>query len=129
MTSAVLAFITLRLDGVGLSEDGVNEIVAAVEPWSKAFRTAGTARGRSPAFAACWAVAAPGSLTGAPSPRRCSTQAARVVAQPMGIRPADRSAHSVGRVRTGSLADPSAAILASWSLIRGLEKRVSRAAR
>jgi len=33
MTSAVLAFISLRLDGVGLSEDGVNELVVAVEPW------------------------------------------------------------------------------------------------
>lgn len=33
MMSAVLALISLRLDGVGLSEDGVNEIVVAAEPW------------------------------------------------------------------------------------------------
>ena len=67
------------------------------------------------------------SLTGAPAPRRWSTQAATVVAAPTGTRPAARSATMVGTVRTTSLAEPSAAIRLSTSRIRGLENRSSSA--
>ena len=83
---------------------------SALRPSASVSRTPETAAVRSVAVAAARAASAPGSLTGAPCPCRCRTQAASTVAQPIGIRPAARSARSAGMIRTGSLIDPSGAI-------------------
>jgi hypothetical protein len=45
------------------------------------------------------------------------------VAQPVGMRPAARSARSVGRMRIGSLREPSGAIWLNWCRTRGLPNR------
>src|SRR5690606_32073044 len=102
--------------------------VPSARPGASSVRTVRPAWSSSPAASSCHCSAGT-SLTGTPAPRRWATQAATATTAPWGMRPAARSVRSTGTWRTGSFWEPSAAMRARTSRIRGLAKRSASAAR